>query len=79
MTPGRGGRSTGVAEYHQERRYAGDRGRQSLTTPRWGGLLLARPAGPQCFAVPGRTAWPARTHQEARLIQLSFEDFEAQA
>jgi hypothetical protein len=57
----------------------GDRGRQSLTAPRWGGLVLARPVPPQYLPVKGRTCWPARTRREARLIQLSFGDFEPSA
>ena len=52
----------------------GARARQSLTTPRWGGLLLARPAPPQ-YLLPSRpVAWPARTRRQAQQLQLSFND-----
>jgi len=53
----------------------GDRARQSLTVPRWGGLVVARPARPQYLPFSRRGAWPTRTRRQARLIQLSFGGF----
>ena len=52
----------------------GDWGRQSLTSPRWGGLVLARPAPPQYLPVARRACWPARTRRKAQLIQLRFKE-----
>jgi hypothetical protein len=55
--------------------FSGDRGRQSLTLPRWGGLVLTRPV-PPLHLVPSRgVVWSGSTRRKARLVQLTFDGF----
>ena len=53
----------------------GDRGRQSLTSPRWGGLLLVNPAPPHQVLTSRTIGLPAKTGREARMLQLYFDGF----
>ena len=48
----------------------GDQGRQSLTLPRWGGILLVRP-GPALVLISGVAGNPPRirkSHEQLRLM-----------
>jgi len=55
----------------------GEWGRQSLTLPKWGGLLLARLFPPQNLRPSRNVPWPARTVRQAKVLQLPMNGFES--